>query len=146
MSTGVASAMAVLSVLLWSTSWAEMGNSARPLKAAPGSKAEGHIDKGIEHYNRGTWDVAKMHFSAAEEADPQSAEAYYDVGLVLDKMGDHRNATQHFKKAYELGKNNPDIQKSTILKKYVNVRHSALRKSQTVEALPQAESPITNGQ
>src|SRR5262245_20093291 len=97
MSTGVASAMAVLSVLLWSTSWAEMGNSARPLKAAPGSKANGHINKGIEHYERGNLDVAKMHFIAAEEADPRSAEAYYDVGLVLDKMGDHRNATQHFK-------------------------------------------------
>jgi hypothetical protein len=38
---------------------------------------------------------------------------------VLDKTGDHKNAIEHFKKAQELGKDNPDIQNSEILKKHV---------------------------
>ncbi len=64
---------------------ADMGKDAAPLKAASGSKAESHIAAGIEHYGLGHWDVAKKHFTEAEKADPQSAEAHYDLALALDK-------------------------------------------------------------
>ena len=121
MSTRVAFAVAVFSMLLWSLSWADMGKSAMPLKAASGSKAEAHITQGIEHYDKGHWDVAKKHFVEAAQADPQSAEAHYDVALVLDKMGDHSGATEHFKKAQELGKSNSEIQNSDILKKHLKM-------------------------
>jgi Tfp pilus assembly protein PilF len=65
--------------------------------------------------------VAKKHFSEAAQADPQSAEAHYDVALVLDKSGDHAGATTHFKKAYDLGKDNAEIQNSDILKKHLKM-------------------------
>jgi Tfp pilus assembly protein PilF len=102
-------------------SYADMGHGhdAMPLKAPAGSKAETHIAEGIMHYEKGHMDEAKKHFTAAAQADPQSAEAHYDVALVLDKTGDHKNAIEHFKKAQELGKDNPDIQNSEILKKHV---------------------------
>jgi Flp pilus assembly protein TadD len=113
--------LGVCFLLASAISWADMGESAMPLKAATGSKAEQHLSEGIEHYDKGHWDVAKKHFSEAAKADPQSAEAHYDVALVLDKMGDHGGATEHFKKAYELGKNNPEIQSSDILKKHLKM-------------------------
>jgi Tfp pilus assembly protein PilF len=101
------------------TGWTDMGKAAPALKAAPGSKAEEHIKEGIEHYNQGHYDVALKHFNAAVKEDPQSAEAHYNTALALDKAGDHAAATEHFKTAYDLGKNNPDIQNSGILKAHL---------------------------
>jgi len=83
---------------------ADMGKDAGPLKVASGSKAETHIAAGIEHYGKGHWDVAKKHFAEAEKADPQSAEAHYDLALALDQAGDHKSATEHFQRAHTLGK------------------------------------------
>ena len=114
-------AVVISSVFLNAVSWADMGKGAMPLKAAPGSKAEQHITDGIEHYEKGHWDVAQKHFTEAAKADPKSAEAHYNVALVLDKMGDHTGATQHFKTAYDLGKDNSDIQNSEILKKHLKM-------------------------
>jgi Flp pilus assembly protein TadD len=101
---------------------ADMGKTATPLKVAAGSKAESHNNEGIEHYNQGHWDVAKKHFMGAAEADPNSAEAHYNLALVLDKSGDHKDATQHFQKAYDLGKGNPDIANSAILKAHLKMK------------------------
>ena len=100
---------------------ADMGKDAAPLKAAAGSKAETHISAGIEHYGKGHWDVAKKHFSEAEKADPQSAEAHYDLALALDKSGDHKSAVEHFQQAAALGKDNAEIQQSEILKKHLKM-------------------------
>lgn len=103
-------ALATLAALLVATSaWAGMGKEAHPLKATAGSKAESHLTEGMEHYEMGHWDVAKKHFAAGEQADPQSAEAHYDLALVLDKTGDHTGATAHFQKAHDLGKSNAAI-------------------------------------
>lgn len=112
----------VLSLMLTTgLGWADMGKGAVPLKAAAGSKAESHINQGIEHYEKGHWDVAEKHFSEAAKDDPKCAEARYDVALVLDKKGDHAGATKHFKTAYDLGKDNPEIQNSDILKKHLKM-------------------------
>jgi len=107
--------------LMGALSWAATGKGLSPLKASAGSKAAGHINEGITHYEKGHWDVAKKYFFDAAQEDPKSAEAHYDVGLVLDRMGDHEAATVHFKKAQELGTNNPQIQNSEILKKHVKM-------------------------
>lgn len=114
-------ALAVGLAFLSSAAWADMGMGAHPLKAAAGSKAEAHIASGIEHYGMGHWDVAKSHFVEAVKADPQSAEAHYNVALVLDKMGDHAGASEHFKTAYTLGKDNAEIRASQVLKAHLKM-------------------------
>lgn len=115
-------AFTLFAALLVTTSvLAGMGKEAHPLKAMAGSKAESHINEGIEHYEKGHWDVAKKHFAAGEQADPQSAEAHYDLALVLDKTGDHTGATAHFQKAHDLGKSNAAIQGSEILMKHLKM-------------------------
>jgi Tfp pilus assembly protein PilF len=103
-------------------SWADMGKGGVPLKTAPGSKAEMHNTEGIEHFGQGHWDVAKKHFMEAAKEDPKSAEAHYNLALVLDKSGDHKAATEHFKTALDLGKDNPDIQNSGILKAHLKMK------------------------
>ncbi|WP_447986079.1 tetratricopeptide repeat protein [Nitrospira sp. Nam74] len=103
--------------------WADMGKAtAAPLKTASGSSAEMHNNEGIEHFRQGHWDVAKKHFMEAAKADPKSAEAHYNLALTLDKAGDHKGATEHFKTAYELGKDNHDIQESGILKAHLKMK------------------------
>ena len=109
----------VAAALTVGTAWADMGHDAMPLKVTAGSKAEAHNAEGIEHYNQGHWDVAKKHFEAAAKEDPKAAEVHYNLALTLDKAGDHKAATEHFKTAYELGKDNPEIQNSGVLKAHL---------------------------
>jgi Flp pilus assembly protein TadD len=111
-----------LGALCFSTSaLADMGKGAVPLKAAAGSKAASHNSEGIEHFEKGHYDVALKHFTEAEKADPESAEAHYNLALALDKSGDHKGASQHFQRAQALGKDNMDIQQSEILKKHLKM-------------------------
>jgi Tfp pilus assembly protein PilF len=104
------------------TALADMGKTAMPLSVAAGSAADTHNKEGIEHYNKGHFDVAKKHFMGAVEADPQSAEAHYNLALALDKSGEHKAATDHFRKALDLGKDKPDIADSGILKAHLKMK------------------------
>lgn len=95
--------------------------------AAPALTMEGdsssamHNAEGIKHYNKKHWDKAAEHFEEAVEADPKAAVAHYNYALALDKLGKHQDAAMHFKKAQDLGKDNPDIQNSGILKAHVDM-------------------------
>ena len=109
-------------LLIGVNGWAGMGSAAPALQTAAGSKAESHNKEGIEHYNKGHWDVANKHFTEAAKADPKSAEAHYNLALTLDKLGDHKGATEHFKTAFDLGKSNSDIQNSGILKAHLKMK------------------------
>ena len=111
----LASAFLCATALNASLSVADMKKTAPALKTTASSKAETPNNEGIEHYNQEHWDVAKKHFTEAVKADPSSAEAHYNLALALDKSGDHKTAIDHFHKAKELGKENPDIQQSEIL-------------------------------
>jgi Tfp pilus assembly protein PilF len=114
--------VAVAALFLGANAWADMAKTSPALQTQPGSKADMHNKEGIEHYNQGHWDVAKTHFEAATKEDPKSGEAHYNLALSLDKLGDHKAATQHFHEAHGLGKNNPDIQNSEILKKHTGMK------------------------
>ena len=89
------------------------------LMTAADSKAHAANNEGIEHYNQEHFDVALGHFIKAVEADPSSAEAHYNLALALDATDKHMEAANEFKMAQDLGKDNPDIQNSKILKAHV---------------------------
>jgi Flp pilus assembly protein TadD len=86
-----------------------------PLSAPPGSNAiaDSHNSNGIVHYEMEHWSIAKDHFVAAIEVDPNLAEAHFNLGLALDKLDHQSEATTHFKKAAELAPANSAIVQSS---------------------------------
>ena len=83
--------------------------------SSPGRVAN---DEGISHAQQDHWDVAEGHFRKAVEADPNLAEAQFNLGLALDKLSKHDEATMAFQKAAELAPGNSRITESPILKKH----------------------------
>jgi len=99
---------------------ADMNKTVPALSTPAGSPADAHNEEGIAHYNQGHWDAALTHFTEAAKADPQAAEVHYNVALALDKLGKHKEATEHFHAAHDYGKGNASIQESDILKGHLH--------------------------
>ncbi|HEX9759173.1 MAG TPA: tetratricopeptide repeat protein [Nitrospiria bacterium] len=95
--------------------------SEKALSASRGSAGEAPNAEGIKHYNKDHWGVAEEHFREAVKADEKLAEAHFNLALSLDKLGNHGEATQHFKKALELAPKNPAIADSKILKAHLGM-------------------------
>ena len=91
-----------------------------PLMAPASSPGREANDEGVSQAQQGHWDVAESHFRKALDADPKLAEASFNLGLALDKLGKHGDATAAFKKAVELAPDNSKIKDSPILKKHTS--------------------------
>lgn len=91
-----------------------------PLTAPEGSAGRAANKEGSSHAQQGHWDVAEGHFRKALEADPKLAEAYFNLGLALDKLDRHDEANAAFEKAVELAPNNSMITESPVLKKHMS--------------------------
>lgn len=89
------------------------------LMASAGAEGAPENDEGVDHYQQGHWDVAQEHFMKAIAANAELPEAHYNLALALDKLGNHGEATKHFKKALELAPDNPKIADSKILQAHV---------------------------
>ncbi len=120
-------AMFIKAVFIIFLAWAVAGTALAGGGAVPaldmsgGSSAAMHNAEGIEHYNQGHWKIAYEHFFEAVKADENAAQAHYNLALTLDKMGKHMDAAKHFKHAQDLGKDNPEIQNSGILKAHMKM-------------------------
>ena len=97
------------------------GGADTALMSPASSPGRADNDEGVGHYKQGHWDVATDWFKKAVKADPNLAEAHYNLALSLDKMGKHEDATASFKKAAELAPANPAIKDSAILKKHLGM-------------------------
>jgi len=107
-------------ILAWCLSGCATGTSPLPLASSATSDGVKHNAEGMEHYQMRHYDVAKQHFEAALKLDPKSAEAHFNMALTLDKLGDHKKATEYFKRAGELDPKNPAIVQSTEYQGHVN--------------------------
>lgn len=97
----------------------EMAKVEGALMAPEGAPGASDNAEGIKHFEQGHWDVAKEHFDKALAANAKLAEAHYNLALALDKMGNHGEATNHFKMALELAPEDPRIKDSGILNAHV---------------------------
>lgn len=87
-----------------------------PVPAGTNAVATRHHDEGIRAYQQQQWDSAKQHFEAAIAADTELAEAHYNLGLVLYRVGALRDGNAHFIKAANLAPGNKTIWDSPPLK------------------------------
>ena len=80
-----------------------------------------HNLEGIQEYDAGKWQVAKSRFESAIRADPDLPEAHFNLALTLHKLGNHREATIHFKKASELAPTNKEIVESPAYRNHLGL-------------------------
>ena len=83
--------------------------------------AAGHNLEGIQQYQVGKWQEAKSLFESAIRADPDLAEAHFNLALTLHMLGDHREATIHFKRASELAPANKEIVGSSVYRNHLGL-------------------------
>lgn len=76
-------------------------------------------NEGVDHLVQGHYDVAVKHFKKALASNPNFAEAHFNLAVSLDGQGKHGEATESFKKAKELGGDNPKIAENAMLKKHL---------------------------
>jgi Tfp pilus assembly protein PilF len=88
-------------------------------KGFSNKEAAAKNDEGVGHLKQEHWDTAGPFFRDAIAMSPNMPEAHFNLGLVLDEMGNHQEATEHFKTAKELAPNNPKIAENEILKKHL---------------------------
>ena len=88
-----------------------------PLSLPTESDPEANIlnDEGILHYKEGHFDIALKHFREAGEIRSEIGEIHFNEALALDKLGDHGDASKHFKVAQENANGNALILESKIL-------------------------------
>ena len=86
-----------------------------PAPAGTNPAAARHNDEGMQAYNQSQWESARQHFEAAIKASPGLAEAHYNIGMVLYKMGKEGEANPHFMKAANLAPGNEVIWSSPPL-------------------------------
>jgi tetratricopeptide (TPR) repeat protein len=79
-------------------------------------------NEGIRHYKEEHWRVAEKHFLEAIDANPQLAEAHYNLAMTLEKLGNPWDATDQFLIAKNLVPDNPKITDSPILKHHLGLQ------------------------
>ena len=89
------------------------------LMATAGVAGAAENEEGVNHFQQGHWDVAREHFTKAIAENADLPEAHYKLALALDKLGNHADATNHFKKALELAPADQMIAGSKILQAHV---------------------------
>ena len=80
-----------------------------------------HNLEGIQQYDSGKWQAAKSRFELAIRADPGLAEAHFNLALTFHKLGEHREAAIHFKKASELAPANKEIVESSAYRNHLGL-------------------------
>jgi len=94
-----------------------------PALAAPAGLADteagGKNNVGVSHLEMRHYDIAEGYFRDAIALRPEFAEAYFNLGVALDGMGRHPDATEAFTQANALGASNPAITGSEIVKQHL---------------------------
>ena len=78
-------------------------------------------NEGVDHLSQGHYAVSTPLFQEAVSMSPNFAEAHFNLGISLDGEGKHPEATEAFKKAHELGADNPKITGNAVLKQHLGM-------------------------
>jgi len=83
------------------------------------TEAGGKNDMGVSHLEMRHYGIAEGYFRDAITLRPDFAEAWFNLGVALDGMGKHPEATEAFRQAKRLGGNLPAIANSDIVKQHL---------------------------
>lgn len=78
------------------------------------------VEEGNKLFAQGQWEPAKAQYEAAIKVQPELAEAHYDLALTLDRLGNKKEATAHYKEAANLAPGNQVIWNAPPFRKYGN--------------------------
>jgi len=78
-------------------------------------------NEGVDHLVQGHYEASAPFFENAIKLKDNFAEAHFNLAVALDGLGKHAEATEEFKKAKELGGNNPKITDNELLKKHLGM-------------------------
>lgn len=90
-----------------------------PIGANPASVAA--LKEGNQRFAEGRWGAAKTLFEQAIQAQPDMAEAHYNLGLVYERLGDRQQARHYYIEAANLAPGHKVIWNSPPLKRHGNV-------------------------
>ncbi|WP_447971315.1 tetratricopeptide repeat protein [Nitrospira sp. M1] len=79
------------------------------------------VNKGNQRFSEGQWEAAIVEFEQAVQAQPELAEAHYNLALALERLGDSERARQHYIQAANLAPGHKVIWDSPPLRRYGNV-------------------------
>jgi Tfp pilus assembly protein PilF len=90
------------------------------LKAPAGTQAAAAaaVEEGNRLFALNQWAPAKGQYEAAIKAQPDLAEAHYDLALTLDRLGNKKEATAHYKEAANLAPGNQVIWNAPPFRKH----------------------------
>ncbi len=111
---------AVWGCLVMLTACATLSGPLAVLPMTSPAAAQDNLE-GIQDYHAGKWQAAKRHFESAIRADPDLAEAHFNLTLTLHELGKHPEATVHFTRASELAPGNKEIVESSAYRNHLGL-------------------------
>ena len=97
-----------------------------PVGTSPTAMAA--LKEGNQRFAEGRWGAAKVLFEQASKAQPNLAEAHYNLALALERLGEQEQARHHYIEAANLAPGHKVIWDSPPLKRFGNVK---VKKSDT---------------
>lgn len=79
------------------------------------------LHEGNERFAQGRWGAAQIYYERAIQLAPQLAEAHYNLALVLERLGRHEEARDHYIEAANLAPGHKVIWNSPPLRRFGNV-------------------------
>ena len=80
------------------------------------------LKEGNQRFAEGRWGAAKVLFEQASKAQPNLAEAHYNLALALERLGEQEQARHHYIEAANLAPGHKVIWDSPPLKRFGNVK------------------------
>ena len=80
------------------------------------------LSEGNQRFAEGRWGAAKVLFEQAVQAQPDLAEAHYNLGLALERLGERDEARHHYIEAANLAPGHKVIWDSPPLRRHGNVQ------------------------
>ena len=98
---------------------------ATPLLADQRQEAEAQVAFGIEVARRDLWREALYRWQRAVEIDPTYAEAFNNVAIAYERLGEFDKAREAYEQAVEIAPDNLMIQQNYDLFREINDRTSS---------------------